>query len=414
MACCPEPADLRFTEQIVAGEHLVGALAGQHDLDAGIADEPRQQEHRRRRGAQDRPFGMEDGLGKHARDVVARDEDLAVIAPQIRRHRPLMPGLVVLGVVEPQREGGELGSLGAQTERGDERAVEAAGEVAADLHVGAQHAQAGGVLEAVTDALDRFVERAGEAGRVGRGIVRAPAAAGADDPAAGVSARGARLELLDALEDRARRERRPEREELIEAGGVEPARQRSIQGEERLDLAREQQPPVVRGDVEGTHAERIAGQCQRSRRRVPQRERPLAVEAAERLVAPLLVGMDDDLGITLRVEAVAVRAQLLAHLDVVEDLAVEDDPDRPVLVGERLLPGAQIDDRQARVPERGALIAVHPEFVGAAMAERADHGRQPVEIDRRQAIAERNGAGDAAHYARISDTFSTSSGRACR
>ena len=33
----PEPPHLGLAEQVVAGEHLVGALAGQHDLDAGVA-----------------------------------------------------------------------------------------------------------------------------------------------------------------------------------------------------------------------------------------------------------------------------------------------------------------------------------------------------------------------------------------
>ena len=104
-----------------------------------------------------------DDVGEHARDVAARHHDLVVLAAEVRDHLALEAGLVVLGVLEAQRERRELRALGAQAERGDERAVEAAGQVAADRHVGAQHAQAGGVLERVAHRVDGVVERAAEA-----------------------------------------------------------------------------------------------------------------------------------------------------------------------------------------------------------------------------------------------------------
>ena len=81
----PEAADLGLAEQVVAGEHLVGAFAGQHDLDAGVVHQLREQEQRRRRGAQDRPLGVGDDVGEDARDVAARHHHLVVIAAEMRR-----------------------------------------------------------------------------------------------------------------------------------------------------------------------------------------------------------------------------------------------------------------------------------------------------------------------------------------
>ncbi len=81
----PEAAHLGLAEQVVAGEHLVGALAGQHDLDAGVAHQLRQQEQRRRRGAQDRPLGVARSRpGRRARCRARDDHDLVVLAARAR------------------------------------------------------------------------------------------------------------------------------------------------------------------------------------------------------------------------------------------------------------------------------------------------------------------------------------------
>ena len=79
---------------------------------------------------------------------------------------------------------------------------------------------------------------------------------------------------------------------------------------ERLDaqaIAREQQPPA---------------------RRVPDREREHAAQVLDAGVAPLLVGVDDRLGVGARAVAVAGGFELGPDVGVVVDLAVEDDPDR--------------------------------------------------------------------------------------
>ena len=61
--------------------------------------------------------------------------------------------------------------------------------------------------------------------------------------------------------------------------------------------------------------------------RVPDREGEVAVEPRDAIRPHLFVEADDDLGVGMRAEADALRDQLVAQLDVVEDLAVEGDPD---------------------------------------------------------------------------------------
>ncbi len=168
----PEPPDLPLAEQVVAGEQLVGALSREDDLDARVADQPRQQEQRRRRGAQERSLGVRDDLRERLRDVLAPDHDLLVIALDQRGDGALMTGLVVLGVLEADREGAEPVALHPPAQRRDQRAVESSREVAPDRHVRAEHAKADRLLERTTDALDGLLDgaskRRGLLARVGR------------------------------------------------------------------------------------------------------------------------------------------------------------------------------------------------------------------------------------------------------
>jgi len=61
--------------------------------------------------------------------------------------------------------------------------------------------------------------------------------------------------------------------------------------------------------------------------------------------------------------------QIATDVCVVVNLAVEDDPDRAVLVRERLLPRLQIDDAQAAMREGGSRVEAQAGFVGTAGVE---------------------------------------------
>src|SRR5262245_29173754 len=80
-------------------------------------------------------------------------------------------------------------------------------------------------------------------------------------------------------------------------------------------------------------------------------------------------------------EAVTERLQLGDQLLVVVDLAVVDDDDRLVLVVQRLLPGRDVDDGQAPVPERNAGLMMLAPRIRTAMRLRVIHAPQQSAIE---------------------------------
>ena len=227
----------------------------------------------------------------------------------------------------------------------------------------------------------------------------------APNPGLGVDAHGARLHLFDPRKDCLRGHRRPEGEEFVQTHRIEPSRHRGVGGKQRLHLAGKHEASGVFGDVERTHSEGIARQNQLAAFAIPQADGPLAVEASERLGAPLFVGVHDHFGVAAGLELVAAPDEFLAQLHVVEDLAVERDPQRAALVRERLLARRQIDDRQPGVGKTGVAIAVDPELVRTAVAERASHHAELFELGWGRGGAAQHHARDAAHVSRAPRTL---------
>ena len=176
-----------------------------------------------------------------------------------------------------------------------------------------------------------------------------------------------RGELLYPPEKRGRCKRGPVRKRLVESRGINFTRNRRV-GEYRLHFACEPDASTVLADVQGPDADPVAGENQAVRPAVPECQRPLAVEPREAPVSPFFVGVDNDLRVGARPETMSERLQVAAELDVIEDLAVEDDPERAVLVRERLLARDQVDDREPCVPEARARVTVGPAPVGTAVA----------------------------------------------
>ena len=100
-----------------------------------------------------------------------------------------------------------------------------------------------------------------------------------------------------------------------------------------------------------------------------------SLEALEAAGAPLLVRAQDGLGIAGGTEDVAEILQLLAQLDVVVDLAVEDEAEVGEFVDERLIGGGgEVDDGEAGVAEADTWREIGAIAVWAAVAQRGDHG----------------------------------------
>ena len=101
-------------------------------------------------------------------------------------------------------------------------------------------------------------------------------------------------------------------------------------------------------------AEPVASEHQRVGPAVPDRESEHALEVIRRSdVAVLFPGVDEDLGVAAGREAVPPGLELLAEGGVVVDLAVVDDPDRPVFVRQRLMAALEVDDFQPPDAEHG-------------------------------------------------------------
>src|SRR5512133_3708255 len=104
------------------------------------------------------------------------------------------------------------------------------------------------------------------------------------------------LELADARVGSSRRHRAPEAESLVEPGGIEGSRELGI-GEEGLGLRSPEETAFRKGVLERHDAGRVARQDEFALLRVPERYRPLAVEAREAARAPFFPGVHDHLGI---------------------------------------------------------------------------------------------------------------------
>ena len=139
-------------------------------------------------------------------------------------------------------------------------------------------------------------------------------------------------------------------------------------------------PVGLPDEEQRAYSERVAGKHQPFGAPVPQRDGPLAVKAGEALLAPLLPGVHDHLGVARRPEGMAAVPQFRAELNVVEDLPVERHPDGAVLVAEGLGAARGIDDGEPGVTQRGAPVAEVPVAVRPAVPEPSHHAAQQGQV----------------------------------
>src|ERR1044072_1982216 len=92
--------------------------------------------------------------------------------------------------------------------------------------------------------------------------------------------------------------------------------------------------------------------------------------------AKLVVGVNDGFGIAVGVERVAEVFQLLAQLEIVVNLPVEDDPRRSVAIMNWLLAALEVNNRKAAQGETDRAVDVEAIFVRAAVTNRVVHPRQ--------------------------------------
>ena len=129
--------------------------------------------------------------------------------------------------------------------------------------------------------------------------------------------------------------------------------------QQRLDLRREHEALVVHRVIERLDADAVAHEPELSCARVPEREGEHATHPVQAVDTPLLEGVHEHLrvGVVGTEHVTADPLELRAHLGVVVDLAVVDELEAAVLVGDRLVSRMrQVDDREPARAETDAGV----------------------------------------------------------
>jgi len=280
----------------------------------------------------------------------------------------LIRTLVQRRVLEGHREGPQ-GERGARRrERAHDARIDAAAQVPADRYVGLE-AQPHRRAQQLVQGLER-VRRLGG----GLGVVERVVAPYREPPVLPPRAAPG-LERADPPKRSAGRARRPEREDLVQALGIERALDLA-RDQQRFHLGREIEIAVPLRVIQRQDAESVAREKHGPGAPVVDRERELAVQALQHPLAPLLVSVHQHLGVAAGAEQVPAGLQLAAQCEVVEDLAVVDDEDAAVFVRHGLHPARQIDHAQPGVGEAHPVVDVQPEPVRPAVP---DGGRHPLQ-----------------------------------
>jgi hypothetical protein len=138
----------------------------------------------------------------------------------------------------------------------------------------------------------------------------------------------------------------------------------------------------MRHVVERLLAKVVASGQQSLATTVPKQESKHPSKISHRLWAPLLVEMNDHLGVGPRGESMAVGLKVGPESLEVVDLAVQNDGDGLVLVVDRLSTGDEVDDAEPAMAEGAATVRGHVEArsVRAAMGDRVGHRAERYQV----------------------------------
>ena len=140
----------------------------------------------------------------------------------------------------------------------------------------------------------------------------------------------------------------------------------------------------------------IAGEKRSCVRSFPNHESKHAAQVFGTVSSELIVSMNDRFGVAVGVEGVTELFQLLAQLEIVVDLAVENDPGAAIVIVNQLLTTLQVDDREAAHRHSDRAVDVETILVRTAMPEdRVVHPRQQLLVNRVSVVS--NDASNATH-----------------
>ena len=185
----------------------------------------------------------------------------------------------------------------------------------------------------------------------------------------------AREELADVSEDRERRRHHVEGEERLECVEVD------VTVRQRVELRRERELAVDVAIGERFDPEAVAREHESLFARVPHGDGEHTAKPLPQLGAPLLVPVNEHLGVAAAAEPVTCPLELVHELAVVVDLAVLHDDDAAVLVRDRLVASGQIDDRQPACGDPDRSVEMRALGVRAAVEQSRRHAAKPIGVD---------------------------------
>ena len=168
--------------------------------------------------------------------------------------------------------------------------------------------------------------------------------------------------------------------------------------QDRLQVGGEVEPLFVAGIIKRLDPHAIACEEQFTRLPVPDRERKHPVQPGDRVSAPAGIGVQNHLGIAVRVKPVAARDQVFTQFRVVIYGAVENDGVTFFGLGHRLVAGRrQVDNRETTMSEHNRTVEKLATIVGPASRHLRRHAFRNARID--CLFAETQGAKNTAHNA---------------
>src|SRR5208282_1202501 len=129
---------------------------------------------------------------------------------------------------------------------------------------------------------------------------------------------------------------------------------------------------------------------------IPDGERKHPAQVLNAIRAIFLVEMNDRLCVAVRPITMAARLERAAQRGMVIDFAVEGDPDRAILIAQRLLAGFEIDDAQPAHRQANVGVEMRSALVRPAMHDLPVHCIEHGPFDGTPAIKLED-ATDSAH-----------------
>src|SRR5215475_4472070 len=132
--------------------------------------------------------------------------------------------------------------------------------------------------------------------------------------------------------------------------------------------------------VEWLDSEAVASKEERLFPVIPDCEREHSAQMLNAVRAIFFVQVNYCFGVTVSRVAMPASLQILSQLQVVVNLAVEDDRERMIFVTDGLVAGREVDDAEAAHPQSDRAIQKKSVIVGASILDYPAHRTQNCQI----------------------------------